>query len=297
MHDKKSTNKYEKHDEYVHLFIIDKKKHIRNCTNRDLQMDSNFVTVKEADYLDEDPPLRGQNYACLSFIGPEDVIKKKEVFFMEMFIKSFSLDLNEFFDKIKEKYPDHVDAIISIKEKYSFVFDPNTLYDEYKYYVNSNSTSLEKDYLEQNNFQTTIRGLKVRGVFDTLKEAEIRAQVLKKIDSRFHVFVGQVGCWIPFNPNPDEIENQEYGETHLNSLMKSYKENQDKKDLFYEERKRELQALKMKEKLEEKDAWLKQKESVIESKVTDLGSTSAVIEEAPNQDTEDTAESNSAVDN
>lgn len=260
-------------------------------------MESNFVTVKEADYLDEDPPLRGQNYACLSFIGPEDVIKKKEVFFMEMFIKSFSLDLNEFFDKIKEKYPDHLDAIVSIKEKYSYVFDPNTLYDEYKYYVNSNSTSLERDYLEQNNFQTTIRGLKVRGVFDTLKEAEIRAQVLKKIDSRFHVFVGQVGCWVPFNPNPDEIENQEYGETHLNSLMKSYKENQDKKDLFYEERKRELQALRMKEKLEEKDAWLKQKESIIESKVTDLGSTSAVIEETPNQDTEDTAESNSAVDN
>lgn len=250
-------------------------------------MDSNFVTVKEADYLDEDPPLRGQNYACLSFISPEDVIKKKDVFFMEMFIKNFSLDLNEFFDKIKEKYPDHVDAIISIKEKYNFVFDPNTLYDEYLYYVNSNSASLERDYLEKNNFQTTIRGLKVRGVFDTLKEAEIRAQVLKKIDSRFNVFVGQVGCWIPFNPNPDEIENQEYGETHLNSLMKSYKENQEKKDLFYEERKRELQALKMKEKLEQKDAWLQQKESVIEPKVTDLGSTSAVIESQ--QDIEDTA--------
>lgn len=252
-------------------------------------MDSNFVTVKEADYLDEDPPLRGQNYACLSFISPEDVIKKKEVFFLETFIKNFSLDLNEFFDRIKEKYPDHIDAIVSIKEKYSFMFNPETMYEEYVYYVNSNSTSLERDYLEKNNFQTTIRGLKVRGVFDTLKEAEIRAQVLKKIDSRFNVFVGQVGCWIPFNPNPDEIENQEYGETHLNSLMKSYKDNQDKKDLFYEERKRELQALKMKEKLEEKDAWLQHKESLVESKVTDMGSTSATIDESPKQDVDDTA--------
>ena len=74
-----------------------------------------------------------------------------------------------------------------------------------------------------------------------MKEAEIRSQVLKKLDSNFNVYVGQVGSWLPWNPNPDTIEDQEYSETHLNTLVKKYKENQTKKDIFYEERKRDLQ--------------------------------------------------------
>ena len=219
-----------------------------------------LVSVSQTDYLDEDPVLRGQNFVCLSFLSPEDVIKKKEVFFFESFLKNFSLDLNEFFDRLGERYPDDKDALRSIQEKYQFLFNPNVLHEEYLYYINNHSQNLEKDYLEKNNFQTSIRGLKVRGVFDTMKEAEIRAQVLKKVDNRFNVYVAQVGCWVPFNPSPDDIENQEYAETHLNTLMKNYKENQEKKDLFYEERKRDLQVFNMKKKLEEKDAWSQRKE-------------------------------------
>jgi hypothetical protein len=232
-----------------------------------LQM-TNLVPTSLEDHLSEDPPLRGQNYACVSFISPEDTIKKKDVFFMEMFMKNFSLDMSELFSKLGEKYPDDSDLLNGVKDKYQCIFDPNMLYDEYLYYVNNNSANLEKDYYEKNDFQTSIRGLKIRGVFDTLKEAEIRAQVLKKIDSRFNVYVAQVGCWVPFSPNPDDIQNQEYAETHLNTLMKNYKENQEKKDLFYEERKRELQINKMKEKLEKKDAWLEQKEASAEEAST-----------------------------
>ena len=41
------------------------------------------VPTKEVDYLDEDKPLRGQNYVCLSFLSPEDVLNNKEVFYFE----------------------------------------------------------------------------------------------------------------------------------------------------------------------------------------------------------------------
>jgi hypothetical protein len=34
--------------------------------------------VDTTDYLDVDKPLPGQNYACLSFVCPEEIIKKKE---------------------------------------------------------------------------------------------------------------------------------------------------------------------------------------------------------------------------
>ena len=91
-----------------------------------------------------------------------------------------------------------------------------------------------------------IIGLKVRGVYGTREEADQRAKHLQKIDSDFDVFVAQVGLWLPFNPNPDSIENEEYTEDRLNSLVKEYKQNKVQADEHFAERKRRLmeQALK-----------------------------------------------------
>ena len=80
-----------------------------------------------------------------------------------------------------------------------------------------------------------MRGLKVRGIYDTRKEAEIRAKVLQRMDKSFHVFVGQVGYWLPWDPDPDSIENSEYAEKELNDLVKSYKENEMERDIYYQE--------------------------------------------------------------
>lgn len=215
----------------------------------------NVVSVKEEDFLDQDPPLRNQNYVCLSFLSPEEILKRKDLYFFENFIRSFSDDMSDFFGKLSDKYKDDVDLINTIKERYRYVFSPDKLQDEYQFFVNQNSSVLESKFHEQNNFQTSIRGIKVRGVFDTLREAEVRAQVLKRLDDKFHVYVAQVGCWCPWSPNPDDISEQEYAETHLNTLMKNYKENQTKKDIFFEERKRELQFNKTKETLDSKDPW------------------------------------------
>jgi hypothetical protein len=213
--------------------------------------------------LDQDPALRGQNYVCLSFLSPEEVLKKKDVYFLEQFLGEFSKDMTEFFDKLSEKYKEDIDVLKMIKDRYSYIFDGQNLQEEYQYFTNSRSSELEALFHEKNNFQTSIRGLKVRGVFDSMREAEVRSQVLKRMDNKFHVYVAQVGCWCPWSPNPDDITDQEYAETNLNTLMKNYKENQDKKDLFFEERKRDLQFIKTKEKLEEKDNWMANKENEI----------------------------------
>lgn len=222
-------------------------------------MANNLVSTNEVDYLEADPALRGQNFVCLSFISPEDVIKKKEAYFFEEFIKNFSDDMTEFFDRLSEKYVDELDVIRSIKERYTYIFNKSSIYDEYQYFLNDKSAPLEQLYYEQNQFQTTIRGLKVRGVFDTMREADIRCQVLKKMDPVHNVFVAQVGMWCPWSPNPNDIEDQQYAETHLNTLMKNYKDNQNKKDIFYEERKRELQLIKTKKTLEGDDPWIANK--------------------------------------
>lgn len=241
---------------------------------------SNLVSVKEADFLDEDPPLRAQNYVCLSFISPEDVIKEKSHYQFEKFIQNLSNDMNGFFKQLSEKYPDDVDGLKMIKERYNCVFNPESIKDEFDFFI-VNNPQIDKEYYEKNNYQTNIRGIKVRGVFDTLREAEIRSQVLKKIDGKFNVYVAQVGVWCPWSPNPDDIQNQEYAESHLNTLMKNYKENLDKKDEFYEERKQELQTLKVKEKIEETDPWLANKEAVAEAEAEPVPDLPAVAEPEP----------------
>ena len=39
------------------------------------------------DFLDEDKPIPGQSYCCLSFLSPEKVLQKKEVFFVKEFFE------------------------------------------------------------------------------------------------------------------------------------------------------------------------------------------------------------------
>jgi hypothetical protein len=231
-----------------------------------MQRDSELVSCKECDYLDQDPQLRGQNYVCLSFISPENIIRKKDTYFFEYFLKNFSQDMNEFFTNLSEKYSNDKPLINSIKDRYSYIFDPKMIEEEYNFFLRMNSDELEKKYLEHNNFQTSVRGLKVRGVFDTRREAEIRAQVLKKIDDKFNVYVADVGCWLPWDPNPDSVDEQEFMESQLNTLMKKYKENQMKKDIFFQERLKEDALSKIKTTMDEnkEDPWLERKEAITE---------------------------------
>ena len=119
-----------------------------------------------------------------------------------------------------------------------------------------------------------MRGIKVRGVFDTIEEARNRSEFLKRFDDKFNIYIAQVGCWCPWSPNPDALENQEYSETQLNTLMKQYKQNMEEKDTVFDERKRahiesanskkeSTDLNDIKEGLEEVDAWTASKESAV----------------------------------
>lgn len=71
-----------------------------------------------------------------------------------------------------------------------------------------------------------ILGIKVRGVYEEYAEAATRAEQLQKIDKYHHVFVGEVGKWLPFDVDVSNMgsEDQVYREKSLNKYMKSYKE-------------------------------------------------------------------------
>ena len=46
---------------------------------------------KYVDLLDEDQPIAGQKFVCLSFISPEKVLKDKNLFFFEQFMKQYDM--------------------------------------------------------------------------------------------------------------------------------------------------------------------------------------------------------------
>ena len=186
---------------------------------------------EKIDYLEVDDPIPGQNYVCLSFVSPDDLIDSKEAFKVSKFLQSICKEKDMDFKSTMEKYKDFC----------------------YKF-----SDNLQKDFDEQNNFKTNIRGLKVRGTYNTRDEAEKRAKKLQGLDSDFHVFVGQVGYWLPWDPNADKIEDEAFINSQLNDMMEKYKENNINKDIFYEEQKRE------KVKAAKEEALRKKKEQMLE---------------------------------
>ena len=53
-------------------------------------------------------------------------------------------------------------------------------------------------------------GIKIRGSYATMDQAEKRVEELKAIDKLHHIYVGEVGKWLPFNPRPEESGKEIY---------------------------------------------------------------------------------------
>ena len=189
----------------------------------------------EEDFLEVDNEISGQKFACMSFISPENVLRDKDLFMVHHFLKAMSAEYSLSEAEIVEKYK-------------TFLF--------------SNERKLDEVFHKENDFQTTVRGIKIRGTYSSLKEAQVRAKRLQKLDPNFNVYVGQVGYWLPWDPTPDNIENQEYANSELNELVKKYNENQrDKEEHFREniDYVREQEALK----IEKKEQLIKDKKEAL----------------------------------
>jgi hypothetical protein len=62
------------------------------------------------------------------------------------------------------------------------------------------------------------------------------------LGDKFHIYVGEVGCWCAWAPDPEFIKDVEYSNSQLNTLMKEYKQNMDDKDNVFESRKNSIVA-------------------------------------------------------
>lgn len=250
------------------------------------------------DYLDTDPAIRGQEYCCLSFISPEKVLAKKELYFFREFMKFYEAKIR--FDTLEgfiaENANSHNSKIETSRNELNQTFsgfdvsglspemksklhelqesvdknissskvDIQDTFDSFRVYVGENreritsqdniqkayddfmfnkGEDLEDQFHQANDFRTTVRGLKVRGVYSTHKEACARSKKLQQQDPIHNVYVGQVGYWLPWDPDPSKVSEQEYAEKELNELMKKYKDNDEKrKEIFEEDKNARVQA-------------------------------------------------------
>ena len=164
------------------------------------------------DFLNVDDRINGQEFVCISFLSPESVIKDKEGFVVAKFLQSYSKTNDLDFNDVYEQFSNF----------------------RYKY-----ADDLDNDYTKENKGITSVRGVKIRGVYSTIDEAKNRAKLLQNTDQSHHVFVGQVGYWLPWDPCADKVKEEHFLNSELNDLMMKYKENEMYKDKFFEERKRE----------------------------------------------------------
>ena len=81
------------------------------------------VSTKECDYLDEDKPIKNQNYCLLSFVSPEEVLVNKEAYYLKYFFDKFSKDMDTLFNGLKNVFPDKTDMIDNIRDDHKYLFD------------------------------------------------------------------------------------------------------------------------------------------------------------------------------
>ena len=203
---------------------------------------------KYVDLLEEDKPITGQKFVCISFCSPEQILKKKELFFFEEFLKKWDLNKSmekfvQFLNFVSFKYNVSFDDLTNdfkefVKEEKE-TLSKTTFEDDYKTFIDNNEEELEKQFDIAHNFQTSTRGIKVRGSYPTQQEAELRAKMLREADDKHDIFVGPVGIWMPWDPEAYKTGRVEYMEEELNKLMSEKKNNEANAKSTFEQRVKE----------------------------------------------------------
>jgi hypothetical protein len=206
------------------------------------------VNSKYVDLLEEDKPISGQKFVCVSFCSPDKILKEKQIFYFEEFLKKWD------FNKSMEKF---VQFLNFTSFKYNISFDDlsndfkdfvkeerdslvkSSMDDEFKTYIDNNEEELQKQFDIAHNFQTNTRGLKIRGSYPTQEEAELRCKMLREIDPNHDVYVGPIGMWMPWDPEAYKTGRVEYMEEELNQLMSEKTKNESNAKTAFEQRVKE----------------------------------------------------------
>ena len=193
------------------------------------------INPKYVDMLEVDKSIAGQNFGCFSFVSPEKILKQREMYYFEEFLKQWDMNksmekFHQFLNFVSFKYKLQFEEVMKdfetfVKEERATIIN-SSIEDDYKTFLDRDEEDLEKKFNVKHNFQTSVRGFKSRGNFASQEEAEIRAKLLRETDPSFDVFVGPVGLWLPWEPEAYKTGRVEYLEEELNQLAQEKKKNE-----------------------------------------------------------------------
>ena len=206
------------------------------------------------DYLDEDPEIPTQKYCVVSFISPEKVIKQKQEFMFEEFIKYMDYDwkvkgLEHLMAFLSKKYSLKIDDLLKDAEEFGKVRNEEIrqtdVPEQWQVFLLKHEKDLQEKFDNSVEFRTNVRGVKVRRSFPTVEEAQVMAKVLQRKYPKDSLYIGKVGTWLPWDPSEHLMPEVQYAEKELNELMRRYKENEANKEIFFaDEREAKIKAQK-----------------------------------------------------
>jgi len=200
---------------------------------------------KYVDLCDEDQPLAGQKFACMSFISPEKILKKREVYIFDQFVKQWEFTksmekFSDFLQFISFKYNLNIEDVLKDMKDFSKEEETrlreSSVEDDYKNFLDKQEDKLTEQFNREHSYQTSVRGLKIRGVFPTQEEAEMRCKKLREYDPNHDIFVGPVGMWVPWDPDAYKTGRIEFLEDELNQLHQEKLKNEERAKQEFERR-------------------------------------------------------------
>ena len=187
------------------------------------------VPVSKVDHLREDAPIAGQNYVAVSFVNPEAVIARKDAFATKLFLKSRCDGLEEMLTELAGLSDEAKTLAGAFRQRHSEWLDSGVTEAAFDAFMEDNQETINARYSEEHGGACCTRGIKVRGVYETLDAAKGRCQLLQAEDRAHDVFVMSVGKWCPWNPAARSMEEVKYAESELNGIMEGYKNKADAK--------------------------------------------------------------------
>jgi hypothetical protein len=203
------------------------------------------INPKYVDLLSEDPPITNQQYGCYSFVSPEKIIKQKDIFMFEKFVKQWqyakSLNMfSDFMQFISHKYtidPEKLMAdFVEFVTEEENVLKREDVTSDYNHFMDKNEVRLTEEFQKQHDFQTSVRGFINRGNFATSDEAEKFAKQIRDRDPNHDIFVGRNFVWTPLDPDAYKTGRIEFMEEELNQLHHEKLKNEMKAKEEFEKR-------------------------------------------------------------
>jgi len=200
---------------------------------------------KYIDLLEEDKPIANQKFACVSFVSPETILKKREEFYFEQFLKGWDFSktvekYRQFMHFLSFKYSLQFDALSADLDEFcteeTDILKNTNISDDYKTFIDNSEEALQSAFDKDHEFQTSVRSVKIRGVYPSQEEAELRCKMLREIDPNHDVYVGPVGMWMPWEPEAYKTGRVEYLEDELNQLMHEKNKNDQRDKGAFEKR-------------------------------------------------------------